>query len=101
MRAPIDDRGVYPRPLQDPLPVWIAVGGTPQSVARAGLLGLPMALAIIGGTPERFAPLAELHRRAAAEAGHEPAPHEHQLARLRRRDLAGGRRRRLPALRRR
>jgi probable LLM family oxidoreductase len=70
-RAPIDDRGVYPRPLQDPLPLWIAVGGTPQSVVRAGVLGLPMALAIIGGSPERFAPLAELHRRAAAEAGHE------------------------------
>jgi alkanesulfonate monooxygenase SsuD/methylene tetrahydromethanopterin reductase-like flavin-dependent oxidoreductase (luciferase family) len=53
--------------------VWIAVGGTPQSVARAGLLGLPLALAIIGGEPERFAPLADLHRRAAAQAGH-PAP---------------------------
>jgi len=52
------------------LPVWIAVGGTPQSVARTGMLGLPMALAIIGGMPERFAPLAELHRRAAEEAGH-------------------------------
>jgi alkanesulfonate monooxygenase SsuD/methylene tetrahydromethanopterin reductase-like flavin-dependent oxidoreductase (luciferase family) len=51
--------------------VWVAVGGTPQSVARAGLLGLPMALAIIGGMPERFVPLAELHRRAAAEAGRE------------------------------
>jgi probable LLM family oxidoreductase len=73
-RAPIEDRGVYPRPLQDPLPVWVAVGGTPQSVVRAGLLGLPMALAIIGGMPERFAPLAELHRRAAAEAGHDPLP---------------------------
>jgi probable LLM family oxidoreductase len=72
LRAPIDDRGVYPRPIQDPLPVWIAVGGTPQSVARAGALGLPLALAIIGGTPERFAGLADLHRRAAAEAGHEP-----------------------------
>ena len=69
-RPPIEDRGVYPRPLQDPLPVWIAVGGTPHSVVRAGALGLPMALAIIGGTPERFAPLAELHRRAAREAGH-------------------------------
>jgi probable LLM family oxidoreductase len=72
-RAPIDGRGVYPRPLQDPLPVWVAVGGTPQSVVRAGVLGLPMALAIIGGQPERFAPFAELHRRAAEEAGH-PAP---------------------------
>jgi alkanesulfonate monooxygenase SsuD/methylene tetrahydromethanopterin reductase-like flavin-dependent oxidoreductase (luciferase family) len=53
------------------LPLWIAVGGTPESAVRAGSLGLPMALAIIGGLPERFAPFAELHRRAAAEAGHE------------------------------
>jgi probable LLM family oxidoreductase len=67
-----DDLGVYPRPLQDPLPVWIAVGGAPESAVRAGRLGLPMALAIIGGMPERFAPFAELHRRAAVEAGHEP-----------------------------
>jgi probable LLM family oxidoreductase len=66
-----DDLGVYPRPLQQPLPVWLAVGGTPESAARAGTLGLPMALAIIGGLPERFVPFAELHRRAAAEAGHE------------------------------
>ena len=71
-RAPLDDRGVYPRPLQDPLPVWVAVGGTPESAVRAGALGLPIALAIIGGLPERFAPFAELHRRAAREAGHEP-----------------------------
>src|SRR5919202_1231380 len=71
-RAPLDGQGVYPRPVQDPLPVWVAVGGTPQSVVRAGALGLPMALAIIGGRPERFAPFAELHRRAAAEYGHEP-----------------------------
>jgi probable LLM family oxidoreductase len=70
-RAPIDGRGIYPRPVQSPLPVWIAVGGTPESAARAGLLGLPMALAIIGGLPERFAPFAEIHRRAAAEAGHQ------------------------------
>jgi probable LLM family oxidoreductase len=67
-----DDLGVYPRPLQEPLPVWIAVGGAPESAVRAGRLGLPMALAIIGGMPERFAPFAELHRRAAIEAGHEP-----------------------------
>jgi probable LLM family oxidoreductase len=67
-----DDLGVYPRPLQDPLPVWVAVGGAPESAVRAGRLGLPMALAIIGGLPERFAPFAELHRRAALEAGHEP-----------------------------
>ena len=71
-RPPLDDRGVYPRPLQDPLPVWVAVGGTPESAVRAGSLGLPLALGIIGGLPERFAPFAELHRRAAAEAGHEP-----------------------------
>jgi len=70
-RAPIDGRGVYPRPLQEPLPIWVAVGGNPESAARAGGLGLPMALAIIGGMPERFAPFAELHRAAAAEAGHE------------------------------
>jgi probable LLM family oxidoreductase len=63
-RAPIMDRGVYPRPIQDPLPVWIAVGGTPQSVARAGNLGLPMALAIIGGQWQRFAPLATYYRRS-------------------------------------
>jgi probable LLM family oxidoreductase len=71
-RAPIDGLGVYPRPERR-IPVWIAVGGTPASTVRAGALGLPMALAIIGGLPERFAPLAELHRRAAAEAGHDPA----------------------------
>ncbi len=70
-RPPINARGVYPRPLQSPLPVWIAVGGTPQSAVRAGALGLPMALAIIGGMPERFSTFAELHRRAAAQAGHE------------------------------
>ncbi len=68
-RAPLDDIGVYPRPFQDLLPVWVAVGGNPASAARAGALGLPMALAIIGGMPERFAPFAEIHRRAAHEAG--------------------------------
>jgi probable LLM family oxidoreductase len=66
--------GVYPRPLQDPLPVWVAVGGTPESAYRAGALGLPMALAIIGGLPERFVSFAEIHRRAAVEHGHEPPP---------------------------
>ncbi|MDP9409430.1 MAG: LLM class flavin-dependent oxidoreductase [Actinomycetota bacterium] len=70
-RAPLEDAGVYPRPLQDPLPVWIAVGGTPQSVVRAALLGLPLAIAIIGGQPERFAPLARLYREAAVQAGHD------------------------------
>lgn len=73
MRPAIHGRGVYPRPLQDPLPLWIAVGGTPQSVARAGALGLPMALAIIGGEPARFAPLFELYREAARRAGQEPS----------------------------
>jgi probable LLM family oxidoreductase len=73
-RAPIDGRGVYPRPLQDPLPVWVAVGGAPESAARAGILGLPMALAIIGGLPERFAAFAEIHREAARRAGHERPP---------------------------
>jgi probable LLM family oxidoreductase len=70
-RAPLDDLPVYPRPLQDPLPVWVAVGGSPQSAVRAGALGLPLALAIIGGMPERFAPVADLHRRAAERAGRE------------------------------
>ena len=67
-------QGVYPRPVQDLLPVWVAVGGTPESAARAGTLGLPMALAIIGGLPERFVPFAEIHRRAAAAAGNAPPP---------------------------
>jgi len=70
-RAPLDGAGVHPRPGRE-LPVWIAVGGNPDSAVRAGSLGLPMALAIIGGLPERFAPFAELHRRAAEQAGHEP-----------------------------
>jgi len=73
-RPPIDDRGVYPRPVQEPLPVWVAVGGTPESAVRAGQLGLPMALAIIGGEPARFAPFATLFRRSAEAAGHDPAP---------------------------
>lgn len=71
MRAPINGLGVYPRPLQDPLPIWIAVGGTTQSVVRAGRLGLPMALAIIGGAPERFAPVVDLYRETARQAGHD------------------------------
>jgi alkanesulfonate monooxygenase SsuD/methylene tetrahydromethanopterin reductase-like flavin-dependent oxidoreductase (luciferase family) len=73
LRAPLNDAGIYPRPLQDPLPVWVAVGGSPQSVVRAGTLGLPMTLAIIGGQPERFAPLVALYRRAAMDAGHDAA----------------------------
>ncbi|MBN8998448.1 MAG: LLM class flavin-dependent oxidoreductase [Rhizobiales bacterium] len=72
-RPDIDGLGVYPRPVQDPLPVWIAVGGTPQSIVRAGSHGLPLALAIIGGIPERFAPLVELYREAARRAGQDKA----------------------------
>jgi probable LLM family oxidoreductase len=68
-RPSIEGRGVYPRPVQPEIPVWIAVGGTPESAARAGTLGLPMALGIIGGYPERFAPFAEIHREAAKRAG--------------------------------
>jgi len=71
-RPALDDATVYPRPLRE-LPVWIAVGGTPQSVIRAGTLGLPMALAIIGGAPERFGPFVELFRDSARKAGHDPA----------------------------
>ena len=59
-RPALEGAGVWPRPLQDPLPVWVAVGGSPQSVVRAGRLGLPLTIAIIGGTYERFAPLVEL-----------------------------------------
>ena len=65
---------MYPRPLQDPLPIWVAVGGAPESAFRAGTLGLPMALAIIGGMPERFAPFIDLFRDAARQAGHDPVP---------------------------
>ncbi|MBL8058198.1 MAG: LLM class flavin-dependent oxidoreductase [Anaerolineales bacterium] len=72
-RPALEDQPVYPRPLQDPLPVWVAVGGTPESVVRAAALGLPMALAIIGGLPERFTPLVDLYREAARRAGHDPA----------------------------
>ena len=71
-RAPLDDAGVWPRPVQEQLPVWVAVGGSPQSIVRAGTLGLPLVLAIIGGQPERFVPLVDLYREAAQAAGHEP-----------------------------
>lgn len=69
----VNDRGIYPRPVNDKLPLWIAVGGTPQSVVRAATFGLPLALAIIGGEPARFAPFFQLHRQAAEKAGHDPA----------------------------
>ena len=70
-RAPLNGAGVWPRPIQDPLPVWVAVGGTPQSVVRAGVLGLPLTIAIIGGQPERFVPLVELYREALSASGHD------------------------------
>ncbi len=71
-RAPLDNRSIYPRPVQAELPIWVAVGGTPESVLRAASLGLPMAVAIIGGMPEQFAPFFELYRQASTEGGHDP-----------------------------
>ena len=72
-RPAIDDRGVYPRPVQELLPVWIAVGGSPDSVIRAGTLGLPLAVAIIGGLPEKFVPFVDLYRESVRRAGHDPS----------------------------
>ena len=72
-RASFDNLGVYPRSVQEQLPVWVGVGGTPASVVRAASKGLPMALAIIGGMPERFVQFANLYRQSAQEAGHDPA----------------------------
>jgi probable LLM family oxidoreductase len=72
-RAPIHDQIVWPRARQRPLPVWIAVGGTPGSAVRAGSLGLPLAVAIIGGQPSRFRPLLDLYRSSLRDAGHDPA----------------------------
>ena len=71
-RAPLDDQAVYPRPQQDPLPVWVGVGGTPASIVRAAKLGLRVVLAIIGGDPVRFRPLAKLYRRTLEESGYDP-----------------------------
>ncbi|MFE0558791.1 LLM class flavin-dependent oxidoreductase [Paenibacillus sp. NPDC058910] len=70
-RPAIHNLGVYPRPVQNPLPVWIGSGGNSESVVRAGLLGLPLVLAIIGGSPLQFAPLVKLYKEAAAHAGHD------------------------------
>ena len=70
-RAALDDAVVWPRPVQDPLPVWVAVGGSPGSLVRAGTLGLPLTVAIIGGPPERFVPLVELYHDSARAAGHD------------------------------
>src|ERR1700752_2352125 len=71
-RAPLTGQAVYPRPLQNPLPIWVGVGGTPESFVRAGTLGLPLMVAIIGGEPKRFLPLIDLYREAGRRAGHSP-----------------------------
>ena len=73
-RSALEEAGIYPRPVQERLPIWLAVGGTPNSVVRAARLGLPLALAIIGRAFERFAPLVSVYRRAASEAGHPGFP---------------------------
>src|ERR1700723_1793979 len=71
-RAPLTGETVYPRPLQDPLPIWVGVGGTPESFVRAGMLGLPLMVAILGGQPKRFRPLIDLYREAGRRSGHSP-----------------------------
>ena len=71
-RSPLTGQGVYPRPLQNPLPIWVGVGGTPQSFVRAGVLGLPLMVAIIGGETRSFRPLIDLYREAGRRAGHSP-----------------------------
>lgn len=71
-RAPLNNIAIYPRPVQEPLPIWLGVGGTPQSFARAGTLGLPLMVAIIGGETHRFRPLVDLYREAGRKAGHGP-----------------------------
>ena len=71
-RPDLVNQAVYPRPIQNPLPIWVGVGGTPESFIRAGVLGLPLMIAIIGGEPHRFAPLVELYKNAGEKAGHDP-----------------------------
>jgi probable LLM family oxidoreductase len=71
-RAALTGQGVYPRPVQNPLPIWLGVGGTPQSFARAGALGLPLMVAIIGGEPRRFRPLVDLYRETGKRFGYSP-----------------------------
>jgi probable LLM family oxidoreductase len=71
-RAPLHNQSVYPRPLQNPLPIWLGVGGTPESFVRAGRLGLPLMVAVIGGETHRFRPLVDLYREAGEKAGHSP-----------------------------
>jgi probable LLM family oxidoreductase len=72
-RPRLNGQGIYPRPLQNPLPIWIGVGGTPESFVRAGLLGLPLMVAIIGGETHRFRPLIDLYREAGMQAGYSAA----------------------------
>ena len=69
-RPSLNGQGIYPRPLQNPLPIWIGVGGTPESFMRAGLLGLPLMVAIIGGETRSFKPLVDLYREAGRQAGY-------------------------------
>lgn len=71
-RPNLTGQGIYPRPLQKPLPIWVGVGGTPQSFVRAGVLGLPLMVAIIGGETRHFRPLIDLYREAGRRAGHSP-----------------------------
>jgi probable LLM family oxidoreductase len=71
-RAALTGQGIYPRPLQNPLPIWVGVGGSPESFVRAGMLGLPLMVAIIGGEPHRFRPLIDLYHKAGQRAGHAP-----------------------------
>ena len=71
-RPAIDNLPIYPRPIQNPVPIWLGVGGTPQSFARAGAMGLPLMVAIIGGNTHRFRPLVDIYRQAGKEAGHPP-----------------------------
>src|SRR3984885_7770874 len=71
-RAALTGQTIYPRPLQNPLPIWVGVGGTPESFVRAGMLGLPLMVAIIGGEPIRFRPLVDLYREAGRRSGHSP-----------------------------
>jgi len=73
LRPSIPGRGVYPRPIQAALPLWLAVGGTPASAVRAGKLNLPMTIAILGGAADQFVPFVNLYRKSAKDAGHDPA----------------------------
>ena len=72
-RPALSSQGVYPRPVQAALPVWVGIGGTPASAVRAGKLGLPLTIAVLGGAPDRYVPFAELYRESAQQAGHNPA----------------------------